>query len=603
MRIENNSSVSIDKVLITLGFILLFPASLIIAKTPVATGYEISIYQAYPFYFWMLVIGSIFCGIILLIKKSFSAQAQPRLFLGGYVLLIFTNVIIILLPLFRGYFIRSQGDEITHLGWIVDIINTGHIGITNIYPISHILSTQIALIGGLDIRIGMIITTVCFYVLYAFGLLLLARNIAKRQAQIYFILAFGSVLLFTFYNYLYLPTQNIVFILPLVLYLFLRISAPGSLNFAICFIIILFLLPVIHPLGSLFVCAIFIIINLATHLSRKTIQKNNLWQSSDTYSPIKNWGSVILVFVLFYIWFSQFNMLEFTVTRAWESLILGERLSPMAGIEEGISTIYSSFRDLLARIIMNYGQVILFAVLSIISILILLKKRYFNRESLTSLEIFLSLCFIILCLLGLSTFLNSYLGTGTSLRVFCWPLVASIMLIGLVFHDQLLRLSGRIKQMTLGIVIVIILVSSTLGVLNTFFSPLIDSGDAQVTRSEWQSMEWYLKYKANFRTFFLDQLPVRASHYYYGKDAPKPSSVGFFSDAAEYLRHDIGLSLKDTLPMRGYVVITDREMVITRMLHPTSGAYTLEELNRVFTDPGVNVIFTCAGTNIGYVAK
>ena len=603
MQIRTNSVVSVDKWLLTLGFVLLFPAAMIIARTPSVTGYEISIYQAYPFYFWVLIIGSLICGTIILIKKSLSSQNRTGLSLGAYILLVFTNVIIILLPLFRGYFIRSQGDEITHLGWIVDIINTGHAGSTNIYPISHILTAQLSLFGGVDIKLSIIAVSLCFYLLYALGLLLLARSIARSQSQVYLILAFGTVLLFTFYNYLFLPTQNILFALPLVLFLYFKINSPNSLNFAICFIIVLFFLPALHPLGTMLTCVVLIILNISTLLGRMLSRRTGSTPAIDPYSPIKGWVSVVLVFVLFYIWFSQFNMLDFTVTRAWEALILGERIAPIAGIEEGIGMAYSFFQSLLLRLMLNYGQVILFALLSIIGILILIKKSYSRFKVLFSLEIFFSLYFVILGLFAISTILNPFLGTGSSLRVFCWPLVASVVLNGIVFHDWLLKLTRPIKKLAAGLITIVILASAILGVFNTYFSPIIDSGDAQVTRGEWGSMEWYLANKANYRTFYFDQLPVRAPHLYYGKDAPQPKSVGFYSGLAEHLGYDAGPSLKDTLPMRGYLVITEREMTIKKLLTPNSGSYTLEDLKRVYSDPGADLIYTCQGTDIIFVTK
>ncbi|MCK4733231.1 MAG: DUF1616 domain-containing protein, partial [Methanophagales archaeon] len=105
------------KIVAIIAFIFIISALTIIAKTPPASGYEISIYAAYPWYFWFLLVGAISCGITILVHQAFAEQ-KSNWWSIGLSIIIFTNLIIILLPIFRGYFISSGGDEITHLGMI-----------------------------------------------------------------------------------------------------------------------------------------------------------------------------------------------------------------------------------------------------------------------------------------------------------------------------------------------------------------------------------------------------------------------------------------------------------------------------------------------------
>ena len=77
---------------------------MIIVRTPTAAAYEISIYQAYPFYFWVLVFSSLFCAIVVLVRKSFSVSQHLKMYLGAYLLSILTNLVVILPAGVQGVF-------------------------------------------------------------------------------------------------------------------------------------------------------------------------------------------------------------------------------------------------------------------------------------------------------------------------------------------------------------------------------------------------------------------------------------------------------------------------------------------------------------------
>jgi len=66
--------VRIDKLLSIAAFIFITSALYIIAITPPATGYELSIYSAYPSYFWFFIIASSACGIGILIHQAFAEE-------------------------------------------------------------------------------------------------------------------------------------------------------------------------------------------------------------------------------------------------------------------------------------------------------------------------------------------------------------------------------------------------------------------------------------------------------------------------------------------------------------------------------------------------
>ena len=57
-----------------MAFIFIILALMIIVKTPPASGYEISIYNVYPWYFWVFIIASIFIGQMIILSGGNGAS-------------------------------------------------------------------------------------------------------------------------------------------------------------------------------------------------------------------------------------------------------------------------------------------------------------------------------------------------------------------------------------------------------------------------------------------------------------------------------------------------------------------------------------------------
>jgi len=60
------------KILLVISFIFILLALIIIAGTPAADGYEVSIYGAYPGYFWIFLIVAIFSAILVILQEIFN---------------------------------------------------------------------------------------------------------------------------------------------------------------------------------------------------------------------------------------------------------------------------------------------------------------------------------------------------------------------------------------------------------------------------------------------------------------------------------------------------------------------------------------------------
>jgi len=144
----------------------------------------------------------------------------------------------------------------------------------------------------------------------------------------------------------------------------------------------------------------------------------------------------------------------------------------------------------------------------------------------------------------------------------------------------------------------LVLASSSFGLFNTYFSPIIDNGNAQVTYKTWQSLKWFYDNKSPLITTTLDQLTHRAPEALYGKDVILPSKVGKYRDAPVRLNYLDNLKLKDFLKNDFYLVLNERELAVKKIISPNSGYFTLDDLTQVRQDSNNFMIYSSYDNDI-----
>ena len=85
---------SMIKFLAIVAFGLIIASLIIIATTPPAGGYEISVYAAYPGYFWLFLIVSAAIGVYILVTQAFKENSS-RLWLAGLAVIVLVNTIVL----------------------------------------------------------------------------------------------------------------------------------------------------------------------------------------------------------------------------------------------------------------------------------------------------------------------------------------------------------------------------------------------------------------------------------------------------------------------------------------------------------------------------
>ena len=103
------------KILSLISFFLILLVVTIILQQGPALMFEFSIYDAYPGYFWILLLSAIFCGIVVILGSAVT-QSRRNYWVFGLFAILLSNAILLFIPVIRGYYIYGSGDVLTHIG-------------------------------------------------------------------------------------------------------------------------------------------------------------------------------------------------------------------------------------------------------------------------------------------------------------------------------------------------------------------------------------------------------------------------------------------------------------------------------------------------------
>ena len=596
-----------EKILLIIGFSLIILDLFIISITPSSVGYEISLYSVFPTYFWLFIIGAISCGIIILVKQAFTKK-KSNIWILGFFLVLFSNLVILILPLIRGYSTYGRGDVLTHLGFIQDIIATGHFGAINtvgmnLYPILHILCVTIYYFTGISPQIISLTLPIFFITFYMISIYLFARTFTNNIKQSILITAFGSILLFRSEDLMLAPSVAAFFLLPFILFVYLKAKTSGNQasKFASILLLLLIMLPFLHPgEGTLLLIIILILIDVSMLLYNIT-NKNLTITSSFKKLSLKNSLNVsLLLLICWFMWISNY-------------VIFGQRISTISNwlLNEIGSTTATQYINILGNahltiiqffqlVMKMYGQDILFFIVSSFIVLVVIKETLYKylqktlyKNNITNLKTFtFSVIFIALIILMIICFMG-VLGVdfGREMR---YVLFASTILNGLVLYQIFIK--TNYKKALAVLVIVFLILSSAIGIFNAFPAPITDQPNSQVTQMDLSGVNWFL----NNRNVSISSEAIDPGYIYRLEDSfgVQFSNHALITQTVDHFNYTNQSNYGATLNSKTDSYFLD--MKISRIFYPdifpgyqNQWKYTSNDFNRLDNnDSSVNQIYS-----------
>jgi len=484
----------IEKIVSFSSLLLIIISFIVIIRTPCSSGYEISIYEMYPTYFWFLLLFSFLGGQFILVKNSIYCNNSTFSGVFGIVIILLADFILISIPILRNYIIFGRADVLSHIGLVLDILNSGFVGPSNSYPIIHILSAQLTLITGMNRFMPPQLIPAVYSLLHLMLFYILARLVSRERGELLLILAFAFIPVFNIsisqivsYS-VFAPYSQLILIFPLFVYVFLNVIKPNSnYNYRLLLIILIFYCVFAHPLSGIAVIVMFLVWDSLVYIYK-------LFKPTSNYNIRSSKNFILLYIIAFSLWGAYIYLLINSVSRIFYSILGIDKRSELNQYVDLTNKLNPDFSDLVRLFMTIYGQAAITSLLLIIALYYIFFKEKRNNDNYLFFVFPISICgFIFLCISLVLIFASSFFPVG---RFFAWVFLFSPLIIPHAIYTYLTKtkIQGRlhspkkfVKIIILGFILFLI---SYFSIFNIYASPIVLSSNQQVTASELVGMEW-----------------------------------------------------------------------------------------------------------------
>lgn len=591
------------KVLTILCFTLtLF--SCIVAYSAPATGYELSIYESTPSIVWISLILSISGGIIILIHQAYTKEYKcSKFWLIGFLLLILNRMCLLYIPYIRGYY-SWNGDNISHIGAVKDILLEGHLA-NNSYPITHILLAEILQISGLSIELVTNHTTALFSVIFVISLYLLSSSVfTTKESQILVVASIGGVL-FNAYDVYVMPNGWSLLYLPIFFFFYFKSwMNKNILQYTILYVILLILYPFFHPLSATMIMVMLLIIGLTKYLldiiENKKIDLKLL--------PNFQLTSILIELIIILSWTLSFKKYYPNIRilyHTYYSSTTSSSPNVIAGMTNTLNKININGIDLLELIVRVMGDDIIFLILSLVSFIILLKSNTKERRNHEHLLILIALTFFFGSMYAAYLF-NIVPGIESfgSERLTAYLVIFTPISAGFVYKCLLeKRISLKGFNITPLICLIIIISASIISIFSLYTSPYIMRPTPEVTEMDINGATWLLDYKNLSIGCAGIMSPVfRLADGILGQDSASdrvdiedPASI------PDHFNYTCKTYLGNSYTEDKYSLITKFDTVIYNTIWKAIGRFNTKDFEKLNFDSTVDKLYSNGETNVYYI--
>lgn len=586
------------KILAIACFILILLSSFIAFLHP-ARGYELSIYESTPTFVWFFLIFSITGGVTIIVHQVYTREYKSSNFwLFGFLILILSRVSLLYIPFIRGYY-TWRGDNISHIGYVKDVLLTGHFPTDNFYPITHILLAELISISGAPIELIVNHITGLFSILYVVSIYLLATTVLpRRDAQLLSVAAIGGVL-FNAYNVYLMPNGWSILYLPLLFFFFFK--SFKSLEYKLLLVIMLVLYPFFHPLSSTVLVIMLLTIGFVSSLmyiiEHKKISLGNILHSI----PITQ---VLIVLGILLPWILSFQAFNLNIRNLYTSLTTGHSPDVIAQMGSTLDKIGLHGFEFVKLVIKMMGDDIIFLALSFIAAIILLKS-YKNHKEIKSNEnliILLGITFIIGLIYAAYLFniIHGLENIGSQ-RLLAYLVIFTPIFVGFSFQHFL---SKKRSYITASLCIVIIMTASIISILSLYPSQYIIRPNPEVTQMDMHGFEWFVDYKSTaIGCTCIMSPPYRFADAILGnKEEDKRTDIEHYApQIPDHFNYTCYETLGESYKKDRYATITQMDKVIYDTVWEVVGRFHEEDFERLENDKSVDKLYSNGECDVLYV--
>lgn len=595
-----------QKIIFIFLFLLLSVALIITWNAP-AVGYEVSIYRSTPLILWVSLISSVIVGITVVVTSAAKNEFdQCSLWKIGFLLIFLSYVVCLALFIIRSYYMLGVGgDAASHIGWIKDILNIGHLPTSLIYPTIHIYLSETILITGLDLIFLHKIAPLIFSLLCILFMYVFARTLLSKSAEVLLAVVISCSLAFGWYLDL---TANALanHFLPFALFLVVRYLQQRTWPWTIALVAVLLLYPVFHPVPAAFLGLTFLTLWIPLILPKITeILREGKINYSNLSGP--NFRLVLPFLILlawFIFWISSFSVWGWTLQSIYETICLEEGPSKILDLADEVSYAQGYGYNVIEQVVRRLWSPIILSVLSAIS-LPLLWRNFQNGHHRKYLFSFYGPFGMIALAIPLLYTFNLAFGP---LRLMIY-----ISMLGTVFAAYLLvhlltREKGNsgLKRFNLQKAFVIIAIFGLFlgGMLNLYSSPYNLKHNHQTPLSEVVGMKYFFEHRdVNVSLSGITITPGRFADAFLTPDERAvqnlPRELGD-RVAPWHFGYDRFFSISSAYDEETDLIIRQRDKTIYVDYFPEMAQFrfTIQDFERLDEDPGVNFLYSNGGFDL-----
>lgn len=457
-------------------------------RNSASSGYEISLYAGTPWETWVLLgIGEL-SGIWIIAWHALHRK-QGNGWVYGFLLIAFSNLIVVSLWVLRGYFNWAGNDPNAHYGMVTDYIATGHVKDTNTYPTYHVAMVQAQLLTGLSVSLLIKIYPAFLTMVSMVLVLLLAKLVIKEKAAALLAVAASAPLLYGLYHLQTYPRGLGQVLLPgmIWLYLFARSEGKAELSAAMLLCVGGFIL--VHPMVNVFLLLFLGAIDLSRLMSNMLTAHLNGAGPGGVLQVASEWTKLPLAPFLigtvgFFLWFSWGSGFSDIVGQLAMSL-RGERES--GWFLKAMSEMQIHGWNKIEFFVKLYWPDWLMWALSGIGMLLVI-KRFLKRDSSVQ-PLFVLLPWVFLSNVVWIPFFR-YVGGSALIETSTLSAVAAVFTGWLLWY--LFGQSVRSLALKAAAVTGIIAIVAAGGVLSLYRSPYVFQASGQMLKSDTAVDRWLL---------------------------------------------------------------------------------------------------------------
>jgi hypothetical protein len=433
---------------------------------------------------------SIACGIGIIVHQVSGKQDHSHLWIIGLALILLSNTIVLSLHILRGYALWCvSGDPGSHLGWIQDVIATGHVSERDFYPITHIYLAQLSQITSISPIIFHKWVPVLFALLSMGFMYLLAKSLLPGRRQVMLATVTGTALVQGWYLNL-TPNHLANLAFPFMLFLLVRSFSPGTWQWKALFIVIVFLVAPFHPVPCFALFVVLVTLWLPEELLTGPLP-HSAAQTRVSFQPN------IIVSAFFFIWgvtwISSFYVWGSTIRNTY-TLITEGGPTYTTFLTMDIAEAQAYGYSIVEYFLKAYGDAALYIILALAAFPILLKRLAAEPRLKKVIALYGPLAVIALAMM-IFYFLRL---DFDPIRIEVYIVLISSILAGFMLSEFIGRAASRGRWFAKAVPIVTAMLLfgvSANGILTVYPSPYVFASNTQTTQTDIEGMDWFFHHR------------------------------------------------------------------------------------------------------------